>query len=260
MDSLSLGQKIKNFRKQAGLSQLELENKISASPGSISRIEAGKVNPTKETILRIIGVLDLSLINIIYLLDIKNEDITNYVNISKKINILDLDELLQNTVNELSTKLKIPGISVSIVKGDRIWGKTFAVNKSVNILNKIFPIPFNKMNISLIDHADNYLCKSANENKILYFEDFTLVTKHIFSDIISKAISKILCFRSGITVPLNIGKDKIGTMLFGKTYLDDFQKELPIIKAFTEQIAYAISNATKYYELQMQLEEFKNEK
>jgi transcriptional regulator with XRE-family HTH domain len=56
---LTLGEKIRNFRKRAGMSQLDLEVAIDAATGSISRIESGKVNPTKETILQVGKVLNL---------------------------------------------------------------------------------------------------------------------------------------------------------------------------------------------------------
>lgn len=60
LNLLTTGEKIKNFRKRIDLSQLELETAIAASPGSVSRIEAGKVNPTKETILQLGKVLKLT--------------------------------------------------------------------------------------------------------------------------------------------------------------------------------------------------------
>lgn len=57
---LTTGEKIKNFRKRAGMSQMELENELNAATGSISRIEAGKVNPTKETILQLAKIMKLT--------------------------------------------------------------------------------------------------------------------------------------------------------------------------------------------------------
>src|SRR3990170_8386705 len=54
-----LGKKIRYFRERARLSQFDLEMELDASPGSISRIENGRVNPTKETILKISEVLKL---------------------------------------------------------------------------------------------------------------------------------------------------------------------------------------------------------
>lgn len=60
MNTLSLGEKIRNYRKRTGYSQLQLETEINAANGSISRIEGGKVNPTKETLASIANALKLS--------------------------------------------------------------------------------------------------------------------------------------------------------------------------------------------------------
>jgi transcriptional regulator with XRE-family HTH domain len=67
----NLGKKIKYFRVRAGLSQLDLELAIHAAQGSISRIESGKVNPTKETINHIAKILMISDQERIYLLDLE---------------------------------------------------------------------------------------------------------------------------------------------------------------------------------------------
>lgn len=58
MDNIPI--RLKNIRIRAGFSQMQLELEIAASFGSISRFESGKVNPTKETILKISKVLNLS--------------------------------------------------------------------------------------------------------------------------------------------------------------------------------------------------------
>ncbi len=58
MDNIPL--RLKYFRIRSGLSQMDLELEINAAFGSISRFESGKVNPTKETILKISKVLKLS--------------------------------------------------------------------------------------------------------------------------------------------------------------------------------------------------------
>jgi len=55
-----LGLRIKNFRKRAKLSQFALEELIDASPGYLSRLESGEINPTKETINQIGKVLKLN--------------------------------------------------------------------------------------------------------------------------------------------------------------------------------------------------------
>ncbi|MDQ6985248.1 MAG: helix-turn-helix transcriptional regulator [Candidatus Dojkabacteria bacterium] len=55
-----VGQRIKYFSKRAGISQLDLEVNIEASHGSISRIEKGITNPSKESLLKITQELNLN--------------------------------------------------------------------------------------------------------------------------------------------------------------------------------------------------------
>ena len=57
---MNFGQKIRKFRREKGLTQQELELAIDAAFGHVSRIESGKLNPTKETLLKIAEVLKLS--------------------------------------------------------------------------------------------------------------------------------------------------------------------------------------------------------
>lgn len=52
---------------------MDLELKIEASPGSICRIEYGKVNPTKETLFAIAKALELSETETAYLFGIIEE-------------------------------------------------------------------------------------------------------------------------------------------------------------------------------------------
>lgn len=58
--TVSIGDKLRHFRQAAGLSQLQLESLIGAAPGSVSRMESGKVNPTKETLEQMSSALQLN--------------------------------------------------------------------------------------------------------------------------------------------------------------------------------------------------------
>ena len=75
MEKLTLGQKIRYFRKIRKISQFELELTIESAAGSISRIENGVVNPKKETIFEIARALNLTSFETAYLFGIiiKNE-------------------------------------------------------------------------------------------------------------------------------------------------------------------------------------------
>lgn len=59
MNELSLGRKIYVLREERKLSQSKLEVEAGLSFGTISRIENGVINPTKETIIKIAKALEL---------------------------------------------------------------------------------------------------------------------------------------------------------------------------------------------------------
>jgi len=87
----SLGRKIKYFRNRAGLSQFALELGIDTSSGTISRIENDEVNPTKETIIKISKILELTHNQFSYLID-------------SSFNVIDSPEI-KKIINKLSDKI-----------------------------------------------------------------------------------------------------------------------------------------------------------
>jgi len=72
----TLGIRIRFFRNRSNISQLNLENEIGMSAGSLSRIESGGINPTKETIIKIAKILNLTSYEIQYLIGPLAEEAT----------------------------------------------------------------------------------------------------------------------------------------------------------------------------------------
>lgn len=64
----NLGRRLRFFRMRANLTQMELELEADMSMGSISRIESNQINATKETILKLTDILELSDEEIDYLI------------------------------------------------------------------------------------------------------------------------------------------------------------------------------------------------
>ena len=56
----NIGRRLRYFREQRRVSQMDVELAIDAAFGSISRMESGKVNPTKETVEKIAKFLKLT--------------------------------------------------------------------------------------------------------------------------------------------------------------------------------------------------------
>ncbi len=55
-----IGLKIKDRRKELGMTQPELAEKAGISQGSISRVESGKLNPTFMVMIRICSALHMT--------------------------------------------------------------------------------------------------------------------------------------------------------------------------------------------------------
>jgi transcriptional regulator with XRE-family HTH domain len=55
----NLGQNIKRLRKERGLSQAQLAEKVECHLSNINRIETGKYTPALETVVRIAATLDV---------------------------------------------------------------------------------------------------------------------------------------------------------------------------------------------------------
>ncbi|MBN1332046.1 helix-turn-helix domain-containing protein [Candidatus Dojkabacteria bacterium] len=70
IDAKTLGRRIKYFRKRAGMSQMELELAMNASAGMISRIESGKVNPSKESVRKVAEILNMNPNELDYLIGV----------------------------------------------------------------------------------------------------------------------------------------------------------------------------------------------
>lgn len=54
----SCGKYLRMYRKERHVSQMELELKAGLAFGSVCRIENGKINPTKETLIKIAKALE----------------------------------------------------------------------------------------------------------------------------------------------------------------------------------------------------------
>ncbi len=119
-----IGKKIKFFRLRAGFSQLDLELAIHAAQGSISRIESGRVNPTKETISLIADILKISDQERIYLLDLElvgNEEREN-------MEVLKMVEDDFKKISYMAYLLDRRSCMLAVSKGIKIVGKISGVD------------------------------------------------------------------------------------------------------------------------------------
>lgn len=149
MDELSLGRKIYILREERKLSQSKLEVEAGLSFGTISRIENGVINPTKETIIKIAQNLKLNESEFGYLLNLRGLYHPNDLEIKDCIKTTEMNittnyypaYLIDNSFRVWSWNnkiLEILGIDDRLV--DKYIGKTcvqILFNRDLKIIDRI---------------------------------------------------------------------------------------------------------------------------
>ena len=251
INSLSLGEKIRNYRKQREISQFNLEIKIGAAFGSISRIENNLVKPTRETLSKISKALDLTPSQTADLLGLRIFSPEELVNAINKISqSLDLEITIQTAVDIMFDLYpNYNGGTILLIEKERLFCKTASNVPRIKEALKLLPKAVYKLNISLSDE-ENLIVKSIKHNKNYQSYDFVDFTRHAFNDSISRIISKILHFESGISIPILINNVPLGAALYTKRVREPFsQEEIKILTLLNNQLAIAITNAKKFEQI-----------
>lgn len=97
----TLGKKIRFFRLRANISQQEIENEIGLSSGTMSRIENGETNPTKETLFKIMKLFNLG--------KLENEYLVG------RLQYPPTEKEISDAKEELSTYFKKPNVMAYLV-------------------------------------------------------------------------------------------------------------------------------------------------
>lgn len=233
-----IGRKIKMFRTRVKMTQLDLENQLNLSTGSLTKIESGKVTPSRETLLRIIEQLNLNAGESFLLLGLPSSKLTEIIDLISEINLLKTElEIAQRAVNEIPKKLGLLGASLNIVQGDKI--QTIAITQSWYSDLVVQTLPFSPVsfNVSLNKDKHNLLVQSVLENKRIYGEQLAPFTAPFMPVKLSNLIQRVVGVRSLLSVPMIIDSKPIGVVLYVKNQKMGFEEEIPLLESLTKSIA-----------------------
>ncbi len=268
IDKYSIGQKIREFRKRSKLSQLDLEIEIDASPGSISRIESGDTNPTKETIHKIGEVLKLTAEETAYLLGVQlnkaESTISDYDALKSAYNKTlldpydliqqyDLKKVLDETINKIiamgylspAIYLKKSYEDIYQLSKSKVTENSYTLAQSL-LEKKIYDVEYSLKDQTLITHAILSGEIQVSENV------FELIFPHL-----GEIYSVQGCEQGKIVIalPLVLNSKVIGCITFlsakaelseeEKTKLNEFSNSISSM-VFTAQVKIEADN--KYVE------------
>lgn len=246
----TLGERIKNFRQRAGISQFNLEIEIGAAPGSLSRIEAGKVNPSKETLLRIINALNLKSFEAMTLFDLELDELPKVIHLAQKINsTLDIDHLVQIVVDEIVFDLGLFGGMMYLIEGEHLYAKTLTNTWYSKLVDQLLPKPLHDLSIKINESSENLVVKSILNQQIYFTKELKDLSKDVIPDWISDFVQKVNGTKCLICIPLIANGMSIGAVSFSKEKETNFDIEYKILKSLADYVATAVINAKRYAEL-----------
>ena len=251
MENKTLGEKIRNFRKRAGMSQFDLEVQIGASPGSLSRIENGEVNPTKETINKIVKELNLDDFEILDLYSIKLKTIIKLLELMVELTSeTDASKILQIAVNTIADVMGYRNVNVCLVEKECMYLKV--MNNNIDTTNAIALAgkEYSKLKTKYhVYEKNNLLIKSATTGLICESQNLLDFSQGGIQDDVAIKIQKMTGMKNFISLPLNINKKIFGALFVGKTSSEPFEDEIIILELLSRHLGIAIRNSLIFNKL-----------
>lgn len=251
---ISLGEKIRNFRKRADMSQLDLEMTIDAANGSISRIEGNDVNPSKETLVKIIQALNLNLYDAadLFELNVHQDPVDRIIS---EVNALMSDKLSREEIYELTTQKLVKLLNVDYC-GFLIWDEKEQALELVSldiptiiygfvekfIGRRILGLKIPAKNEG---YEENHYVRCVLENRILETDDFYNHTRPIIPHQMSDLVAKYLDFAHAIALPLIVNGKMLGCIGLMWKHRSVSTGEHKVLQAFAKQVALALVVADK---------------
>lgn len=251
MDKYLIGKKIRYYRKRLNFSQMELELATNSAFGSISRIESGKINPTKETLSSISQSLKLKPSEIADLLGLKIFSPSELVlAINKFTKSLDLKTTLQTAVDIMFDLY--PGYNggcIGLLDTDSktLYAQTVSNMPNMDKVYKILPTIVPKLNVKLDSEPTNLMVRCIKEDKALQSNDFYGFIKGSVPYPIARLVERYLGFKHGLVMPLKYEGKTIGICWYAKKVDEIFNEdEVDLLTLLSNQIGIAIENSRHY--------------
>jgi transcriptional regulator with XRE-family HTH domain len=252
MSNLTLGQKIKQFRTRAGMTQLELELAIEASQGSISRVENNQINPTKETLLKIIDTLNLNTREAASLFGLDfGKELLKFLEIDGKLAKVDnTKDIFDIVMHELKNFLDIKYASFFMLDefNNRLVLEAYHVPRLViDFVNKFIPDPESiSFNIFKDRILNNDIVLSLRDQKIIVSKFFYAICRPLMNEAFAKTLERFLAMKLAIHIPLVYKGKKLAVLGFIWPYDELSDEDLKILETLGQKVSrelyYLLSN------------------
>lgn len=229
----SLGELIRFYRTEKGLSQLELEIGIDAAFGSLTKIEKGKINPSKQTLHKIIDFLELPPMAAARLFDIDIALISNVISqLNKLETVTELNEVLDIAMHDIRLQLGLAGGAFYLVEDGKLCLKALSSTNFISLVRKIIKDPLSLLKFDLEQDKDNLLVQAVLTNKVVCTNNLHDMVLPKMNKWLADRAQKITLTKQAMALPVLRGEKVAGLIVYGSLTGGDFRHELEPLKSF----------------------------
>jgi transcriptional regulator with XRE-family HTH domain len=246
-DLLKIGKKIREYRLKAGMNQLELECAIGAASGSLSRIENGVVNPTKETIWAIIKVLNINKYEAADLFDLNIEKDNK---LESEVNTL--FEISTQKISDLAVqKLDFIGAMIFILDDTKkeLMPWTVSTSKLVKYILTILPKNIRDYRQSLDHNTQNLVAKAYINRKIFSSINYADFTTPALPMTLAKFIQKFTGVQLSLAIPIMYLDDIFGVLMINTKKHTIEEIDMKAVDSYVEMMGIIMHNLIYLSEL-----------
>lgn len=229
----TLGELIKNYRMEKGLSQLELEVGIGAAFGSLTKIENNKINPSKQSLHKIIEFLELPPMAAARLFNIDIGIISNVITqLNKLQNVTELNQLLDIALHDIRLHLGLAGGAFYLVQDNKLCIKALSSTNFIASVRRILKEPLSLLKFDLEKDTDNLLVKAVLENQIVITSNLYEMMRPKVTQWLAEKAQKLTLTKQIMALPVLKRGEVSGLIVYGSLTGGDFRHEIEPLKSF----------------------------
>lgn len=239
-DLSKIGQKIRDYRIRAGISQFDLEVKIGAASGSLSRIEHGVVNPTKETIWAIIKELNIDKYEAANLFEL---NIEKDKKLESEVNTL--FEISTQKISDLAVqKLDFIGAMIFILDdtGRELMPWTVSTSKLVKYILTILPKSIRDYRQSLDPATQNLVAKAYINKRMFSSINYADFTTPALPMSLAKFIQKFTGLKLSLAIPIMYLDDIFGVLMINTKKHKIEEIDMKAVDSYVEMMGIIMHN------------------
>ncbi len=234
---------IRKFRTARNISQFDLELGINAGLGSISKIEQSKIEPSKETLTKIIEYLKLPAYEAMMLFGLNFKEHDNILAAIENIHAqTNLKNTLQACADGVSKVLNVSGSAIYLVSGDELIFKAISKQWFTSRILNMLGDQTKKIRYRIDPDSQSPQARSASLKQLVVDDSLYTSLKPHVGKALSDLIQSIVGIERIAYLPIvDIDEKLVGLIGIAVSKANHLAEKLPLLYGFLEAAAAGIN-------------------